>query len=228
MASPKNICLLHCQLNFASGFRLEVMYIPSIIINIRSGFAHLCDFQLLVLLPQHTEITFFVYQQNKSSAPKLKFRQAHHCCKRVLLKLSILLIKKSISLPSSYNFLPIANNILNKGKSAIPPLFDTEVLSSENVSKNSYLGDSGVSLYFSPSRTNLKLHNTLVTLKLVKKIKTNLDSSNESSPDCIPVVVLQNFESKLSYILVALSNICLKESFFPDYQNVSSVVSNWY
>ena len=147
----------------------------------------------------------------------MKFRQAHHCCKKVLLKLPILLIEKSISLPSSYNFLPIANSILDKGKSAIPPLFDTEVLSSENVSKNSYLGDSGVSLHFSPSRTNLKLHNTLVTFKLVKKIITNLDSSNESSPDCIPVVVLQNFESKLSYILVALSNICLKESCFPDY-----------
>ena len=53
------------------------------------------------------------------------------------------------------NFLPIANSILNKGKSAILPLFDTEVLSSESVSKNSYLGDSGISLYVFPSRANL-------------------------------------------------------------------------
>ena len=45
----------------------------------------------------------------------------------------------------------------------------------------------------------------------------NLDSSKTSSLDCIPVVVLKNCEPELSYIVVELFNICLKESYFPDF-----------
>ena len=52
----------------------------------------------------------------------------------------------------------------------------------------------------------------------------NLDLSKESGPDCIPVVVLKNCEPGLSYILAELFNKCLKESCFPDYWKVSSVV----
>ena len=72
-----------------------------------------------------------------------------------------------------------ASNLFNKGKSAIPPLFNgQEVLSSasdkakffaENFSKNFNLDDSGISLPVFPSRTNLKLHNISVTPKMVKK-----------------------------------------------------------
>ena len=40
---------------------------------IRSSLTHLHGFQLLVLLPKFIEITFFrLYQQNKSSEPKVK------------------------------------------------------------------------------------------------------------------------------------------------------------
>ena len=59
----------------------------------------------------------------------------------------------------SCDFSPIANSDLNKGKSAIPPLFNKpEVLSSasnkaklfaENFSKNSNLDDSGIFYLFS-------------------------------------------------------------------------------
>ena len=84
----------------------------------------------------------------------------------------------------------------------------------ENFSKNSNLDNLGVSLPVFPSRTNLKLHNISVTPKMVKKVIMNLDLSKASGPDCIPVVVLKNYEPKLSYILAALFNICLKESFF--------------
>ena len=52
----------------------------------------------------------------------------------------------------------------------------------------------------------------------------NLDSSKTSGPDCIPVVVLKNRESELSYVLVELFNMCLKESCSPDYCKISSVV----
>ena len=66
------------------------------------------------------------------------------------------------------------------------PLFnDQEVLSSgsgkakllaKNFSKNSNLDDLGISLPVVPSTTNLKLHNTSVALKMIKKVITNLDS----------------------------------------------------
>ena len=44
----------------------------------------------------------------------------------------------------------------------------------------------------------------------------NLDFSKASGLDCIPVVVLKNCESELSYILAELFNKYLKESCFPD------------
>ena len=59
---------------------------------------------------------------------------------------------------------------------------------------------------------------------MVKKVITNLDSSKASGLGCILVVVLKNCESELSYILVELFNICLKESYFPDYWKVSSLL----
>ena len=55
------------------------------------------------------------------------------------------------------------------------------------------------SLFFS-SGTNLKLQNISVTLKMVKKVITNLDSSKAAGPDSIPMVVLKNCEPELSYI----------------------------
>ena len=128
----------------------------------------------------------------------------------------------------------IANNVLNKGKSTIPPLFNgLEVLSSasdkaklfaENFSKNSNLDNSGISLPVFPSRTNLKLHSISVTRKMVRKVITNLDLSKATGPDCIPVVVLKNREPELSYILAELFNKCLKESCFPDCWKVLSVI----
>ena len=52
----------------------------------------------------------------------------------------------------------------------------------------------------------------------------NLDLPRESGPNCIPVVVLKSCEPKLSHILAELFNKCLKESCFPDFWKVSSVV----
>ena len=51
---------------------------------------------------------------------------------------------------------------------------------------------------------------------MVKKVIMNLCSSKASGPDCIPVVVLKNFEPELSFTLAELFNMCLKESCFPD------------
>ena len=60
---------------------------------------------------------------------------------------------------------------------------------------------------------------------MVKKVTAKLDSSKASGPDCIAVVVLKNCQPERSYILAELFNMCLKDSYFPDFWKVSSVVS---
>ena len=177
----------------------------------------------------HGNHSFRLYQQNKSSEYKVKFRQASNRCKRDLeaAKLAYATkIKGSITSQKlgSRDFWRIANSVLNKGKCTIPPLFNRlEVLPSasdkaklfaKNFSKNSNLDDSGISLPVFPSRTNLKLHNISITPKMVKKVITNLDSSKASGPDCIPVVVPKNCEPELLYILAKLFNMSLKEFVF--------------
>ena len=180
-----------------------------------------------------------MYQREKSSDSKVKFRQASNHCKRVLEAAEVAYAnktKESITSQKlgSRDFWRIANSVLKKGKSAIPPLFNgLEVLSSasekanlfaENFSLNSNLGNSGFSLPVFLSRTNLKLHNISVTSKMVRKVIMNLDLSKASGLDCIPVVVLKNCEWELSYMLAELFNKYLKESCFPDCWKVSSVV----
>ena len=151
----------------------------------------------------HGNHFFHIYKQNKSESTK------------GFLKLRVHLQK-----PCSLDFWWLANNVLNKGKYAIPPLFrDQEVLSSasenaklfaKNFSQNCQnLDDSGISLPIFPSRINLKLHNISVTPKMVKKVILNLYSSKISGPDCIPVVVPKNCEPELSYTLAELFNMCL-------------------
>ena len=169
-----------------------------------------------------------MYQQSESSESKVKFRQASNRCKRVLEAAKLAYgnkTKGSITSQKlgSRDFWRIANKILSKGKSAILPLFnDREVLSfasdkaksfAKNFSKNSNLDDSGISLPVFPSRTNLKLHNIYLTPKMVtsKKVIMNLDLSKTSGPDCIPVVVLRNCVSELSYIYLN-SSICVGRS----------------
>ena len=110
----------------------------------------------------HRNHFFCLYQKDKSSDSKLKFRQASNHCKRVLEAAKLAYAnktKESITSQKrdSQNFWRIGNSVLNKGKSAIPPLFNgPNVLSSasdkeeslaKTFSKNSNLDDSGVSFY---------------------------------------------------------------------------------
>ena len=191
-----------------------------------------------MLLPSFKEIFFCLYENDKSES-KVKFRQASNYCKGVLEAAKLVHANKTKESVTSQKlgscgFWQIANSVLNKCKSAIPPLFNgLHLLSSasdkakffaENFSNKSNLDDS-VSLYlFLPFRTNLKLHNISVSLKMVKKAIMILDLAKASGPDCIPVVVLKNCEPELSYILAELFNKCLKESCFPDCWKVSLVV----
>ena len=180
-----------------------------------------------------------MHQREKSSDSKVKFRQASNCCKRVLEAAKFAYAnKRKESITSqklgSHDFRQIANSVLNKGKSAIPPLLnglevmfsasDKAKLFAENYSLNSNLDDSGVSLPVFPSRTDLKLHNISVTPKMVRKVVMNLDLSKASGLYIIPVDVLKNCEPELSYILAEIFNKCLKEYCFPDSWKFSSVV----
>ena len=180
-----------------------------------------------------------MYQKDKSSESKVKFRQASNCCRRVLEANKLAYAnktKESITSQKlgSWDFWQNVNSVLSKGKPAIPPLFSgLQVLSSasdkaklfaENSSKNSNLDDSGISFPVFSSRTNLKLHNSSVTPKMVKKVTMNLDLSKASGPECIPMVVLKNCEPELSYILADFFIKCLKESCFLDCCKVLSVV----
>ena len=182
----------------------------------------------------HRNNVFCLYQQNKSSESKVKFRQAGNRCKRVLKAAQLAYAsktKESIICQKLGSRGLLANC---QQKSAIPPLFnvpevlfsasDNAKLFAKNFSKNSNLDDSCISLPVFPSRTNLKLHDISVTSMIVKKVITNLDSSKASGPDYIPVVVLKNCEPELSYILAELFNKCLKESCFPDCWKISLVV----
>ena len=70
--------------NSVSGFRLELMYI-SLIVSIGSNLTQLHGFQLLNAAAVVRRNQFFhLYQQNKFSESKVKFRQASNHSKRVL------------------------------------------------------------------------------------------------------------------------------------------------
>ena len=94
-----------------------------------------------------------LYQKDKSSESKVKFRQASNHCKRVLEAAKLAYANKKLG---SWDFWQIANSVLSKGKFPIPALFNgPEVLSSafdkaklfaENFSKNLILMTQ-VSLY---------------------------------------------------------------------------------
>ena len=124
----------------------------------------------------------------------------------------------------SRDFWQIPNSILNKAKSAIPPLFnDPEVLSSapDKSKLRTPILMTQVSTFL---LTNLKIHNTSLTLKIVKKVITNFDASKTSGLDCIPVMVLKNCEPELSFTLAELFAKYLEKSCFPDCWKVSLVV----
>ena len=131
----------------------------------------------------HRNHFFRLYQREKSSDSKVKFRQGSNHCKRVLEAAKVAYANKT-----------------------------KESITSQKLGSCDFW------------RTNMKLHNISVTLKMVRKVVMNLDLSKASGPDCIPVVVLKNWELKLSYMLAELFNKCLKVSCFPGCWKASSVV----
>ena len=105
----------------------------------------------------HRNHFFRLYQKDKSSASKVKFRQASNRCKRVLEAAKLSYANKTKESIASQKLGSRANSVLNKGKSAIPPLFSGPgVLSSasggaklfaEGFSMSSNLDDSRLELF---------------------------------------------------------------------------------
>ena len=63
----------------------------------------------------------------------------------------------------------------------------------------------------------------IMTVEFLMRV-TKIMVSYASGSDCIPVIILKNFEPELSYIPAELINMCLKEYCFPDCWKVSLVV----
>ena len=140
--------LLLLLVNFLSRISLELIYI-SPIQNIRSTLTRLHGFSAACRAATvHRNHFFHLYEKDRSSDSKVKFRQVSNHCKRVLEAAKLAYANKTKEFITSQK---LANSVLNKGKSAIPPLFNgPEVLSSasdktklfaENFSKNSNLDD---------------------------------------------------------------------------------------
>ena len=164
--------------------RLELIYI-SLIVSIRLSLTHPLVFGSLCWCHSSQKPFFFVCtKQNKSSEFKVKFTQASNHYKKVLETAEpAYATKTNESIPfqklGSRYFCRIANIVLNKGNSALPSLFSgPEVLPSASdeaklftkyFSKTLNLHDSSIPLPVSPFRTNLKLHDSSITPKMVKK-----------------------------------------------------------
>ena len=109
---------------------------------------------------------------------------------RAINKSPVLFLKKPLCMGNlsphpKYSLKGLAIPPLNNGLDVLSSASDKTKLYAKNLSKNSNPDDSCIALFVFPSRINLKLHNILITPKMVKKVITNLDSSNASSPDCI-------------------------------------------
>ena len=89
-----------------------------------SWFSAACDAAIV-----HRNHFFCLHQKDKSSNSKVKFRQASNRCRRVLEAAKLAYAnktKESIASQKfgSRDFWRIANSVLNKSKSAIPPVFN--------------------------------------------------------------------------------------------------------
>ena len=112
----------------------------------------------------HRNHFFRLYQQNKSSESKVKFRQAINCYKRVVEAAKLANANKTKE--------SIASQKLSFRGSVVFCVWEAKLFA-ENVSKNSNLDDTGVYLLVFPSRTDLRLHNiwTLIRCKLTRWLK---------------------------------------------------------
>ena len=133
------------------------------------------------------------------------------------------------------DFWRIVNSVLKRNKSSLPALStDTDRMATTSAEKaeilcrafarNSSLDDGGRSLPAYPSRTDASLSIPSITVKQVRRIIKNLDSSKSSGPDGIPVTVLKECAPELAPIFTKLFRRCLRKGEFPSCWKTASVV----
>ena len=126
--SLKSVLLL-LLVNFVRGVQVGIdVYIPHRKYQVKPPsppwFSAACAAAIV-----HRNHPFSLYQQNKSSGSKVKLRQASNHCKRDLEAAKLAYATKTKESITSHklgsqDFWQIPNSVLNKGKSAIPPLFN--------------------------------------------------------------------------------------------------------
>ena len=184
----------------------------------------------------HSYHIFCLHQQNKSSESNVKLRQDRNHCKRILKAAKLAYANKtSLSLPRNLALMTFGESLIvfSTKVNLLELLYSTAQryfllrLIKQKCLQQIFLGTlilmTQVSLVF-PSSPNLKVHSLSMTSKLVQKVITNLNLSEASDPDCIPVVVLKNCEPELSDIFAELFIMYLKESCFPDCWKISLAV----
>lgn len=174
------------------------MYI-SLFVKIRSN---LNDFFLLVLVPMPIEITSFNCTNRKNIlVSNAKFIHASIVPKGFLVLSKILILIKlgRLSPPRMFFVAMFGKLIIVFCSRKVNLLFLHLIRSAIPAS---YLWISGISLLAFTSESNLKLQNTQVIPVMFKNVITNLDSSRASGFDCIPVVVLPNYEPDHPSILL--------------------------
>ena len=137
-----NLVLLLLLVNILSGFRLKLINL-SLIKSIRSSLWFSAPSAASIVHRNH--FFFHLYQKDKSSESEAKFRQASNRRKRILKAAKLAYANKTKGSITSQklgprDFRQIANKVLNKGKSALPPLFNcTKMLSSASDKANCLL-----------------------------------------------------------------------------------------
>ena len=135
----------------------------------------------------------------------------------------------------SKDFWRIVNSVLKRNKSSLPALSTGSdrmaTTSAEKAeilcrafARNSCLDDGGRSLPVFPGRTYASLSTLSITVKQVRRIIKNLDSSKSSGPDGIPVIVLKKCAPELAPVLTKLFRRCMSSGNFPSCWKVASVV----
>ena len=155
------------------------------------------------------------------SDSKVKFRKASNHCKRVLEAAKLVYVNKTLprnlALRTFHKLLIVFSTKVNLLYLLCSMIWRCCLLHliKQNCLLKTFLRTpilmTQVSLYLFLPRTNLKLDNISVTLKMLKKVIMNLDQSKAFGCVCIPVVVLKNSELECFHIAAELFNKCLKE-----------------
>ena len=182
---------------------------------------------------------FNLYRSNECCDTKQAFQFSRNKCKKVFNKAKKRYQKSVKSRVAkqkfgSRDFWKIINSVLNRGKSAIPPLIngaqiihsskDKAELFARIFSSNCTQSPTCINFSDSTEPISKKISDLQITPSSVCRAISNLDSSIASGPDSIPAIIFKKCGPELSSILSKLFNKCLSESSFPECWKCANIV----